>query len=140
MLIFATGLLLLLRNLAVWMDPAPLMSSSAGISISLEKAVEAASKVREARIGDLRDIDKIEVLPAEGIVIVRSHNSWEVHLDAHSAEIIRSARKPVDIIKALHDGTAGGSWLSYGLYAPVALLLCFSISTGAWLLLRTRVR
>jgi uncharacterized iron-regulated membrane protein len=138
-LIFSTGVLLLLRQNVAWIQPPAMMGTQAGLPVvGIERAFEVARSVPEAGISSWQDLSSIDIRPAKGTLAFRAKNGYEVQIDGLSGAVVSAAPRRTSFLIELHQGTYFHPKAMTWWTLPVGLgLLSLSVS-GLFLLRRKR--
>lgn len=138
-LIFSTGVLLLLRQNVAWIQPPALMGTQAGLpEVGIERAFEAARSVPEAGITSWQDLSSIDIKPSKGTLAFRAKNGYEVQVDGVSGVVLSAAPRRTSFLIELHQGTYFHPKAMTWWTLPVGLgLLSLSVS-GLFLLRRKK--
>ena len=147
LLTISTGVLLLLKKQASWIQPPTLEGHSKIPGLSFDQILAKARTVPAAGVSEWSDIDRLDVRPGKGIVKIRAKSRWEIQLDAATGEVLQAAYRRSDFIESLHDGSFFGKWMKLGVMLPSALVLLGMWGSGLYLFLlpylvrwRTRVQ
>lgn len=137
LIVIASGILLLLKKDAGWIQP----PSAKGISneipnVSFQELVNAAKGVKEAKIITWGDIKRIDIQPGKGMAKVVSKNNYEVQVDTETGEVLQVAYRRSDVIESLHDGTYFHESLKYFVSLPTGIILLILLITGVILFLQ----
>jgi len=137
LLLIGTGILLLLKKDATWIQPQTIEGSSGGLpAISFARLVEAAINVEEANISAWEDIKRIDIQPGKGMAKVISNNNHEIQVDTRTGEILQVAYRRSDIIESLHDGTYFHDSVKYLVSLPTGVILFLLLISGVILFLQ----
>jgi len=138
-LIFSTGVLLLLRQNVAWIQPPAVMGTQAGLPvIGMDRAFEVARSVPEAGISSWQDLSSIDIKPAKGTLAFRARNGYEVQVDGVSGVVLSAAPRRTSFLIELHQGTYFHPKAMTWWTLPVGLgLLSLSVS-GLFMLRRKR--
>jgi hypothetical protein len=77
-----------------------------------------------------KDITRIDIRPAKGVMKVLAKNNWEVQLDSATGQVLQVAYRRSDLIESFHDGSWFGDWAKLGVFLPAALILLVLWITG----------
>ena len=132
-MIIGSGLVLQLKKELDWIQPPTQQGSSAELSISFEKILEAARHVPEAQVESWDDIDRLDVRPGKGMLKVRCRNRWEVQLDTNTGDVLQVAYRRSDFIESVHDGSFFHASAKLCLYLPTGLVLLLLWVTGIYM-------
>lgn len=136
LLVIGTGVLLLLKKDIAWIQPSTQPGSTKEPTISFERILAGARSVPEAGIEGWADIDRLDVRPSKGMLKVRSHNRWEIQLDAATGEVLQVAYRRSDLIESLHDGSFFHEKAKLWVFLPSALVLLLLLVSGLVLFLQ----
>lgn len=140
-IMFGAGSLLMLKKEIEWIQP----STERGVveeqlpQVSLEAMVDAARKHPEAGITQWSDIDRIDLRVGRGIAKLRANSGWEVQIDTHTGEVLKTAYRRSDVIEAIHDGSYFSDEVKLYIFLPAGLVLILMWGTGVYLFLLPRL-
>ncbi len=138
-LIFSTGVLLLLRQNVAWIQPPAVMGTQAGLpEVGIDRAFEAARSVPEAGINSWQDLSSIDIKPAKGTLAFRAKNGYEVQVDGVSGAVVSAAPRRTSFLIELHQGTYFHPKAMTWWTLPVGLGLLVLSASGLFLLRRKR--
>jgi len=133
LLVAVTGVLLQLKKEWAWVQPAMTRGTSTTPEISLATVLQVARSVPEARIESWRDVDRLDVRPARGIVKVQARNRYEIQIDLQTAKVLQVAFRRSDVIESLHDGSWFSDRVKLWVFLPVAIVVLMLWATGIYL-------
>jgi uncharacterized iron-regulated membrane protein len=134
-----TGLLLAWKKQVAWLQPVEYTGVSTNIEAwanpnliasAANMALMDTLKMEEA---NLPVIDRLDFRPKRGIVKVIYKGDWEVQVDATTGIIYSVAKRNVDWIERLHDGSIVADWFKNVSMSFLSLGLLFMLSTGMWI-------
>jgi uncharacterized iron-regulated membrane protein len=127
------GVLLMFKKEIDWIQPPTQKGSAGGVSVRLADVLTAARSVPEAKVDGWRDVDRLDVRPAKGIIKIRAKSKWEIQVDAHTAKILQVAYRRSDLIESIHDGSLFAGWTKHFLFLPTAIVLAVLWMTGLYM-------
>jgi uncharacterized iron-regulated membrane protein len=133
LLVICTGLLLLLKKHLPWVQPPMQRGQSQTPAISFDQLLARASTVPEAQIRSWKDIDRLDVRPANGIVKVHAKNHWELQIDTATGDVLQMQYRRSDLIESLHDGSWFHSSAKLWVFLPSGVVLLALWVTGVYL-------
>lgn len=133
LLVIVTGILLQLKKEWTWVQPPMARGKGTTPEISLSAVLQAARSVPEAEIKSWRDVDRLDVRPARGVVKVQARSRWEIQIDMQTAEVLQVAYRRSDLIESLHDGSWFSDGVKFWVFLPVALVVLTLWATGIYL-------
>lgn len=136
--IIASGLLLQVKKQVAWIQPAEVKGSGKSPEISLQKILESAKTVPEAKIETWDDVNRLDVRPSKGMVKVRAENDWEIQIDLSNGEVLQSAYRRSDIIESIHDGSFFHDYVKLWLFLPAGICLLALWLTGIYMFFQPR--
>lgn len=137
LIVIASGILLLLKKDAGWIQPQTVKGTSKEIpKLSFPELVNAAKAVKEAKIMTWEDIKRIDVQPGKGMAKVVSTNNYEVQVDTETGEVLQVAYRRSDVIESLHDGTYFHESVKYLVSLPTGIILFVLLVSGVILFLQ----
>jgi hypothetical protein len=131
-LMFSTGVLLLLRQDWSWVQPRVQKGVSSGLpTLSIHEAFERVKA--EPRSGLSVEapwsvISSVDVKPSAGILAFRLKSGIEVQVDGTTGAVLSAAPRRTSLLIELHQGSFFHPWVMKGLFLPVGLSLL-----GLWL-------
>lgn len=134
-----TGLLLAWKKQAAWLQPtehngvSTNVESWANPSLIAAAANKALSDSLKLQAGELPQIDRLDFRPKRGIVKVIYKGDWEVQVDATTAQMYSVAKRNVDWIERLHDGSIVADWFKNLSMSILSIGLLFMTITGTWI-------
>lgn len=136
-LVFSTGILLLLRQSVSWIQPPSVMGSRPGIPvISVEQAFQAAKGVEAAGIQGWQDVTSMDIKPAKGTFAIRSRNGVEVQVDGVDGRVLSAAPRRTSLLIELHQGSFFHAKAMTWFFLPVGVGLLGLTLSGLFLLRR----
>jgi len=137
LLVIASGILLLLKKDAQWIQPQTIKGVSPDMpDISFLQLVESVKSVKEAGITTWADIKRIDIQPGKGMAKVISGNNYEIQVDTRTGEILQVAYRRSDIIESLHDGTYFHDSVKYLVSLPSGIILLVLLISGVILFIQ----
>ena len=133
LLVIVTGLLLQLKKQLAWVQPPEQRTANTVPSLSMEQILRAAQSVPEAAVTDWRDIERLDVRPAKGIVKVIANNRWEVQVDLGTGAVLQAAYRRSDLIEQLHDGSWFADAAKLWVFLPSGVVVLGLWTTGLYL-------
>jgi len=120
LIVIASGILLQVRYELPWAMP-QLHKGSKGVpTLKFTDALEKARLIPNVGIAEWKDVWRVYVYPAKGVVSVRAKNHWQVQLDANTGELLDLSVRRTDILEDIHEGKWMGANL--WLFLPVHVL------------------
>lgn len=134
-IVIVSGTLLVVADKFSWIRPKLIPIGVNEIpTVSFVEILSAVQSVPEAQVSGFDDLYRLEVVPAEGTIKVRTDDNWEIQIDPHSGEVLQSASYTSDIIEAMHDGSWFHEQAKLGVFLPSAITLFTLWFTGVYLL------
>ena len=131
LLVIASGILLLLKKDAEWIQPGTVEGRSADVpTVTFASLVESSMKVKEAGVASWTDIKRIDIQPGKGMAKVISNSNYEIQVDTQTGEILQVAYRRSDIIESLHDGTYFHESVKYLVSLPSGIILFVLLISG----------
>ena len=131
LLVIATGILLLLKKDAAWIQPQSVNGTNSDLpEITFLQLMDAAKSVKEAQITSWEDIRRIDIQPGKGMAKVVSTNNYEVQVDTETGQVLQIAYRRSDIIESLHDGTYFHDSIKYLVSLPTGVILLVLLVSG----------
>ena len=136
-IMFAAGILLMLKKDAEWIQPATMRGSvEARIpEADFRQWLDAARQHPEAGIRQWSDIDRIDLRVDRGIAKLQAKSGWEVQVDTRTAEVLAVAYRRSDLIESIHDGSFFSDAVKTYIFLPTGVLLIVMWGTGIYLFL-----
>ncbi len=135
LVIFVSGILLLLKKDIAWVQPRELRGSAPGEPprITMPALLDAGRGAPGSGITSWADIARVDMRPDKGLVKLITRDAIEVQLDAADARVLQVAKRRSDWIASIHDGTILGGRAKHLVALPCALILLALWFTGLWL-------
>jgi|TARA_B110000503_G_scaffold8107_1_gene11109 uncharacterized iron-regulated membrane protein len=133
LIVITTGLLLTFKKDSDWIQPSTSKGIGSRPTITFEKIINISKNVVEIEIKDWSDIDRLDVRPKNGIIKIRSKNSWELQIDSQTGEILNIAHRKSDLIEDIHTGNFFHKYVALGIFFPASLILLILWITGLYL-------
>ena len=131
LIVIASGILLLLKKDAAWIQPPTSKGISDGVpQLSFQQLVNSAGSIKEAQISSWEDIKRIDIQPGKGMAKVVSANNYEVQVDTKTGKVLQVAYRRSDVIESLHDGTYFHDSVKYLVSLPTATILLVLLISG----------
>lgn len=142
LIIFVTGIFLMLKKEIAWIQPPTTSGIVAGAmpEISFDEMLDAARQHPEAKISDWGDIDRIVLRVGKGIAKLRANSGWEVQVDTKNGEVLSVAYRRSDLIEQIHDGSFFATAVKSYIFMPTGILLIVMWGTGIYLFMLPRLR
>jgi uncharacterized iron-regulated membrane protein len=135
LVVICSGVLLLLKKNAAWIQPPTQKGSSRELAVSFDRILEVVTTVPEAKIRSWEDVARLDVRPGKGMLKVRATNGWEIQIDSKTGEVLQTAYRRTDLIESLHDGTFFHDRAKLWIFLPSATVLLGLWLTGIYLFL-----
>lgn len=137
LIVIASGILLLLKKDAAWIQPPTAKGISDAVpQISFKQLVNSAASIQEAQISSWDDIKRIDIQPGKGMAKVMSVNNYEIQVDTKTGKVLQVAYRRSDLIESLHDGTYFHESVKYLVSLPTAIILFVLLVSGVVLFLQ----
>jgi uncharacterized iron-regulated membrane protein len=134
-----TGLLLAWKKQVSWLQPSEMKGVSTNVADWVapiriaDAAKQALSDSLKLSIEQLPVLDRLDARPKHGMVKVLFKGDWEVQVDATTAAVYSVAKRNVDWIERLHDGSIVADWFKNLSMTLLAIGLLFLSATGFWM-------
>ncbi len=134
-----TGLLLAWKKQVSWLQPAEMRGISTNMAdwvapiYIADAAKRALADSMKVSVDQLPVLDRLDARPKHGMVKVVFKGDWEVQVDATTATVLWVAKRNVDWIERLHDGSIVADWFKNVSMTLLALGLMFLSGTGFWM-------
>jgi len=138
-----SGILLLEKKRFAWIQPPTMVGAEGSVDeyITNQKLLEVVFGSGNADFRTVEDIDRVDFRPGKRVFKVRSrHDYAEIQVDAVSGEILSVARRPSDLLEALHDGSYYAEWVHAALMPVTGGGLILLTVSGLYLWLAVWVR
>lgn len=125
-----TGLSLLFRDRVNWINPVfPPVSSQ--LTISFDDILKTSQSVPELDVKTWDDVNRIQIKPSNGSIVVRAKNNYQIQIDGSTAEVVGGGVGRSSILVGLHEGTFWfGNWGRYLIALPMGLIVLFLSISG----------
>jgi uncharacterized iron-regulated membrane protein len=133
LIVICTGILLQLKKQIPWVQPHEQRGSEAAPTLTLDRILEIAQRVPEARVQSWSDIERIDIRPDKGLLKVIPKSRWEIQVDLGSGSVLQVAYRRSDLIETLHDGSFFHANVKLFLFLPVGIAVLGLWSTGIYL-------
>lgn len=139
-----TGLLLAWKKQVSWLQPSEVKGVSTNVADWVapiriaDAAKQALSDSLKLSIEQLPVLDRLDARPKHGMVKALFKGDWEVQVDATTAAVYSVAKRNVDWIERLHDGSIVADWFKNLSMTLLAIGLLFLSGTGFWMWNRRR--
>jgi len=142
LLIFATGVLLLLRQDWSWIQPPTFKGERVGLpTLSVHEAFERVKNTPESGLtpdSGWDEISSVDIRPSKGVMSFRLKSGLEVQVDGTSGAILSAAPRRTSLLIELHQGSFFHPLVMKGLFLPVGISLIGLWLSGVLLLWKRR--
>ena len=134
-----TGLLLAWKKQVSWLQPSEVKGVSTNMADWLapihiaDAAKRALADTMKISVDQLPVLDRLDARPKHGMVKVVFKGDWEVQVDATTAAVLSVAKRNVDWIERLHDGSIVADWFKNLSMTFLAIGVLFLTGTGFWM-------
>lgn len=138
LIIVCSGILLQLKKDLAWIQPPEKRGAGTRPSATLEQVLAACRSPAAAAAGveDWKDIERIDLRPAKGLLKVTTTGHWEIQIDAETAAVLQVAYRRSDFIESIHDGSWFHRVVKTWIFLPAAVALLILWVTGILLFLQ----
>jgi uncharacterized iron-regulated membrane protein len=133
LVVIVSGILLQFKKEWSWVQPPSSRGVGKAPEIDFTAILDAVRSVPEAEIHSWQDVDRLDVRPTRGYVKVQAVNSWEVHVDLKTAQVLQVAYRRSDLIESIHDGSWFHEEARLWVFLPSALVVFGLWVTGIYL-------
>jgi len=133
LIVIISGLFLQVKKEFDWIQPPTQSGSAPGVSLPFDSVLTTARSIPELGVKDWIDIDRLDVRPDDGIIKIRSTNSWEAQIDAHNGKLLQLAKRRSDLIESIHDGSWFHDKAKLWIFLPSAIIVFILWITGIYL-------
>ena len=134
--IASTGILLALKKDFDVLQPPMAQSSAPGLSaLPINELLKDIATRRGYERISWRDVDRIDIQPADGIAKVILSSRAEFQVDLHTGEALQTGYRTSDLLESIHDFSFFGRFGKYFLSVPTGLALLVMWGTGTYLFL-----
>ena len=131
LIVISTGILLLLKKDARWIQPASINGVSNAIPVTgFTELLNIAKSVKPALISNWTDIKRIDIQPGKGMAKIISNNNYEIQIDTQNGKVLQAAYRRSDVIESLHDGTWFHENAKYLVSLPTGVILFVLLISG----------
>lgn len=125
-----TGILLLFRGNANWISP-KFPETSGELQISFDEILRTTQAVSAMEVTSWKDVNRIQVAPAKGSIVVRSNNNYQIQIDGQSGIVVGEGPLRTPLFVSLHEGTFwAGKAGRFIIALPMALSVLFLAFSG----------
>ena len=129
LIVFGSGILLQVKKQSDWVQPPTLSGVGTQPELSFERILTITAAIPELDVSQWRDIKRVDVRPAKGILKVVAENDWEAQIDAQSGDVLQVAYRRSDIIESVHDGSWFGDFAKLWVFLQAGIgLFCMWLS------------
>lgn len=134
LVVAVTGILLALKKDFDTLQPPVAQSSGPGLSDIRVNDLLAGIAIQPGheRI-TWRDVDRIDIEPADGIAKVILLSRTEFQVDLHSGEVLQTGYRTSDLLESIHDFSFVGSFGKYLFSLPTGIALLVMWLTGTYM-------
>lgn len=134
LVVAVTGILLALKKDFDTLQPPIAQSSAPGLSdLRIDQLFADIATREEFERITWRDVDRIDIEPADGIAKVVLFSRTEFQVDLHTGEVLQTGYRTSDLIETIHDFSFVGGLGKYLLSVPTGLALLAMWMTGTYL-------
>lgn len=129
-----TGILLTLKKDFDALQPPVAQSSASGLSNIRVNALLADIRTQPGheRI-TWREVDRIDIEPADGIAKVILVSRTEFQVDLHTGEVLQTGYRTSDLLESIHDFSFVGGFGKYVFSLPTGIALLVMWLTGTYM-------
>ena len=129
-----TGILLTLKKDFDTLQPPVAQSSASGLSNIRVNALLADIRTQPGheRI-TWREVDRIDIEPADGIAKVILVSRTEFQVDLHTGEVLQTGYRTSDLLESIHDFSFVGGFGKYVFSLPTGIALLVMWLTGTYM-------
>ena len=137
LVVAVTGILLALKKDFDTLQPPVAQSSAPGLSELRVSQLLADIRTREGFEGiTWREIDRIDIQPADGIAKVILSSRTEFQVDLQTGKVLQTGYRTSDFLESVHDFSFVGRYGKYLLSVPTGIALLVVWLTGTYLFIR----
>lgn len=130
MITIITGVALLFRGNINWLSP-QFPETSGSLQVSFEQILKASQSVPEMQINSWADVNRIQINPEKGSIVVRGKNNYQIQIDGGSGEVNGAGPLRTPLFVSLHEGTFWtGKSGRFIIGLPMALAVLFLSVSG----------
>jgi len=134
LVVAVTGILLALKKDFDTLQPPVAQSSAPGLSNLRINQLLADIKTRDGFEGiTWRDLDRIDIEPADGIAKVILASRTEFQVDLHTGEVLQTGYRTSDLLESIHDFSFVGNFGKYLFSVPTGVALLAMWLTGTYM-------
>jgi uncharacterized iron-regulated membrane protein len=129
-----TGILLTLKKDFDTLQPPVAQSSAPGLSdIGVSALLADIAKQPGHEQVTWRDVDRIDIEPADGIAKVILLSRTEFQVDVHTGEVLQTGYRTSDLLESIHDFSFVGGFGKYLFSLPTGIALLVMWLTGTYM-------
>ena len=133
-LIALTGATLALKKDFAALQPLTRDGTRPGdLSRPVADLVAAVRTVPRYRMAEWRDVDRIDIRPADGVAKVILQDRTEVQVDLATGKVLQVGYRTSDWLETIHDFSFLGGWAKYVFSFGSGLVLLLMAGTGVYL-------
>ena len=131
-IVIASGILLQVRYELPWVMPELQKGRGGTPTLEFTDALEKARLIPNVGIAEWKDVWRVYVYPAEGVVSIRAKNFWQAQFDAKSGELLDLSVRRTDLIEDVHEGNWMGAnlWLFLPIHVLSVVLWILGVIMG----------
>ena len=133
LVVILSGIILQMKKELDWVQPPTMKGAGKELDLSFDQILDIAKKIPEAGIKEWKDINRLDVRPAKGVVKVRARNRWEIQIDTTTGDVLQATVRRSDLIESIHDGSFFHENLKLWVFLPSAIILAGIWGTGIYL-------
>lgn len=134
LVVSVTGILLTLKKDFHALQPPVVTGSRKGLSdLPLSALLKGINTAPGFEGTGWREVDRIDVYPADGIAKVILHTRTELQVDLQTGEVLQIGYRTSDLLESIHDFSFIGSAGKYILSLPTGITLLVMWGTGIYL-------
>jgi len=123
LVVIISGLFLQVRYEIPWVMPPQQVGSKGVPELQFTEVMRKANLISGVDLSRWEDVWRFYVYPNEGVVSVRSRNSWQTQFDLNTGELLDLSVRRTDLIEDIHEGKWMGANL--WLFLPVHVISIF---------------
>jgi len=133
-IIAGTGSLLALKKDFDILQPPVRAASGQGLpERSMASIIPSINAVPGHEQVTWRDIDRIDIRPADGVAKVILNSRTELQVDIHSGHALETGYRTSDLLESIHDFSVLGGWAKYVFSFGSGIALLVMGGTGVYL-------
>ena len=130
LIVIGSGLLLQVRYEVPWVMPVMQKGQGTVPTLAFEEALAKARAIPDVGVSEWKNVWRLYVYPARGLIQIRAKNLQEIQLDAATGDVLQVAVRRTNLIEDIHEGRWMGAnfWLFLPIHALSVILWMLGVT------------